>query len=71
MRGAKGGGYWAREKLLDYETTMYHVHIGVFFALLRDRNGDFSRCPIENIFVTKKKERKKENYRKNDRRFLR
>lgn len=39
---------------------MYHVHIGrLYFALLRDRrNGDFSRCRIENIFVTKKKKKK-------------
>ena len=52
------------------ETTMYHAHIGrLYFALLRDRrNGDFSRCRIENMFVTKK--RKKERKGKNDR-FLR
>lgn len=39
---------------------MYHVHIGrLYFALLRDRrNGDFSRCRIENMFVTKKKKEK-------------
>lgn len=30
----------------------------MYFALLRDRNGDFSRCRIENIFVTKKKRKK-------------
>lgn len=60
MRGAKGGGYWAREKLLDYETTMYHVHIGVFRFIAWQKRWFFP-LPYRKYIrdEKKKKERKK------------
>lgn len=58
MRGAKEGGYWAREKLLDYETTMYHVHIGVFRFIAWQKRWFFS-LPYRK-YIRDEKKRKKE-----------